>query len=144
LFFLFHFSSFFNNGKLAAAAPAANLFAQAEPAAFFNNGKPAAPAAAANLFAQPKPAAFLTTGSLLRRPPPRISSRRQNRQPFEQREACCAGRRRESLHAGRTGSATGAALNNKIKTPLLTLCRRKRKNRNGVSFCDSLASEGCG
>ena len=32
----------------------------------------------------------------------------------------------------------------KIKFPLLTLCRRKRKNGNGVSFCDSLASEGCG
>jgi len=60
--------------------------------------------AAANLFAQPKPAAFLTTGSLLRRPPPRIASRWQDRQPFEQREVCCAGRRRESLRAGRTGS----------------------------------------
>ena len=31
--------------------------AQAEPATFFNNGKPAAPAAAANRFVQPKPAA---------------------------------------------------------------------------------------
>ena len=43
--------------QLAAAAPAVNLFAQAEPTAFLNSGKPAAPAAAANRFVQPKPAA---------------------------------------------------------------------------------------
>ena len=36
---------------------------------------------------------------------------------FEQREACCTSRRRESLRAGKTGSATRAALNNKIKAP---------------------------
>jgi len=64
LFFLFHFSSFFNNGKLAAAAPAVNLFAQAEPTAFLNSGKPAAPAAAANRFALAEPTASLNNGKL--------------------------------------------------------------------------------
>ncbi|MFR1786666.1 MAG: hypothetical protein ACLSWY_12225, partial [Ruthenibacterium lactatiformans] len=49
--------SLLNNGKPAAPAAAANLFAQAEPAAFLNNGKPAAPAAAVNLFMQAEPAA---------------------------------------------------------------------------------------
>jgi len=43
-------------------------------------------------------------GSLLRQPPPRIASRSRNRQPFEQREACCTSRRRESLRAGRINS----------------------------------------
>ncbi|MBN3014179.1 hypothetical protein, partial [Ruthenibacterium lactatiformans] len=50
--------SLFNNGKSAAPAAAANLFAQAEPAVFLNNGKPAVPVAAANRFALAGPAAF--------------------------------------------------------------------------------------